>query len=84
MRVVVVDTPGSAEVIRLAETAESSLGGGEVLIQVAYASGGYVDTLLRSGDFGLPTPSVPAGCVPVDMRRWRPRTPRWSFRYGRG
>ncbi|MFB7723530.1 zinc-binding alcohol dehydrogenase family protein [Nocardia sp. NPDC056100] len=59
MWAVVVDAPGPPEALRLAEIAEPTPGADELLIEVAYAGVGFVDTLFRSGVFALPAPSVP-------------------------
>ncbi|MFF2550278.1 zinc-binding alcohol dehydrogenase family protein [Nocardia sp. NPDC058058] len=59
MRAIVVETPGPAEALRTAEIAEPAPGAGELVIEVAYAGVGFVDTLFRSGVFDLPAPSVP-------------------------
>ena len=59
MRAVVVAEPGPAESLKAVELPEPSPGPGELSIEVAYAGVGFVDTLFRSGAFGLPTPFTP-------------------------
>jgi NADPH2:quinone reductase len=59
MRAVVVVEPGPPEAMRTTELPEPSPGPGELSIDVAYAGVGFVDTLFRSGAFGLPTPFTP-------------------------
>jgi NADPH2:quinone reductase len=56
---VIVTEPGPADSMRTAELPEPSPGPGELSIDVAYAGVGFVDTLFRSGAFGLPTPLTP-------------------------
>jgi NADPH2:quinone reductase len=59
MRAVVVTEPGPAESLKAVELPEPSPGQGELSIDVTYAGVGFVDTLFRSGAFGLPTPFTP-------------------------
>jgi NADPH2:quinone reductase len=59
VRAVVVAEPGPAASLQLVELREPSPGPGELSIEVAYAGVGFVDTLFRSGAFGLPTPFTP-------------------------
>jgi NADPH:quinone reductase len=59
MRAVVVVEPGSVESLKAVELPDPSPAPGELSIEVAYAGVGFVDTLMRSGVFGLPTPFTP-------------------------
>jgi NADPH2:quinone reductase len=56
MRAVAVVEPGPVESLKTVELPDPSPGAGELSIDVAYAGVGFVDTLFRSGAFGLPTP----------------------------
>lgn len=59
VRAVVVPEPGPAESMQTRELPDPLPGPGELSIEVAYAGVGFVDTLFRSGAFGLPTPFTP-------------------------
>ncbi|MDT0345072.1 quinone oxidoreductase family protein [Streptomyces litchfieldiae] len=59
MRAVVVRSPGPADSLEAVELPDPSPGPDELTVEVAYAGVGFVDTLFRSGAFGLPTPFTP-------------------------
>ncbi|MEU7052563.1 quinone oxidoreductase family protein [Streptomyces eurythermus] len=59
MRAVVVTSPGPADSLEAVELPVPSPGPGELTVDVGYAGVGFVDTLFRSGAFGLPTPFTP-------------------------
>lgn len=59
MRAVVVRSPGPVDSLEMVELPEPSPGPGELTVKVAFAGVGFVDTLFRSGAFGLPTPLTP-------------------------
>jgi NADPH:quinone reductase len=56
VRAVVVVEPGPVESLKRVELPDPSPGPGELSIEVADAGVGFVDTLMRSGAFGMPTP----------------------------
>ncbi|WP_131735694.1 quinone oxidoreductase family protein [Actinomadura roseirufa] len=59
MRAAVVKVPGPAESLEITEVPDVAPAEGEVSIDVEFAGVGFVDTLFRSGAFGLQTPFVP-------------------------
>jgi NADPH:quinone reductase len=59
MDAMVVEKPGPPEQLQLAQVPDPVPGPDEVLIEVAYAGVGFVDTLFRAGAFPLPLPMIP-------------------------
>ncbi|MEU6712330.1 zinc-binding dehydrogenase [Nonomuraea sp. NPDC046802] len=59
MRAVVIETPGPAESLHVAEVPDPAPAQGELSIDVEFAGVGFVDTLFRAGVFVLPAPFVP-------------------------
>lgn len=59
MRAIVVEKPGSAEVLRVVDAPDPFPAAGEISIDVEFAGVGFVDTLFRAGALEFPTPFVP-------------------------
>jgi NADPH2:quinone reductase len=61
MQAIIVDTPGTPEVLALRDVSEPALGEDQVLIEIAYCGCNWADTMIRSGTYPHPMtyPLVP-------------------------
>src|SRR5437879_2771240 len=59
MRAIVIEQPGSAEVLQLVDVQAPRPGPGEVLVAVAAAGLNFADVVMRLGETKVPCPYVP-------------------------
>jgi NADPH2:quinone reductase len=78
MEAMIVEKPGSPTELRLAEVPDPVPGPGEILVEVAYAGVGFVDTLFRAGAFALPLPLIPGIEVAGRVRAVGPGVDRFA------